>query len=68
MQISQAFVTRDQMNKQALLAKLGTQDQNLVDTINKAFKEGEQNWKTNLIELFGERQAARLMEILNSQV
>ena len=67
-QISQAFVTRDQMNKQALFSKLGTDDPDLVEKINSAFREGERNWHDNLVALFGERQTARLMEILQQQI
>lgn len=61
MRLSQAFVARDQMNKQAVLAKL-------VADVNAAFQEGAWQWQEHLVAVFGEHEARRLLEMLERPV
>jgi hypothetical protein len=68
MQLGQAFVTRDQMNKQAIFAKFQISDPAAREQINQAFKDGEQAWQQNLKDVFGEAKAAKIIELLYSEV
>ena len=62
-QLGQAFVTRDQMNKQAIFAKFQISDPAAREQINQAFKDGEQAWQQNLKDVFGEAKAAKIIEL-----
>ena len=67
MRLSQAFVARDQMNKQALFDRFGA-DQKTVDLIKAAFLDGEKRWEEELDVLYGAREATRLKEMLPREV
>lgn len=67
MVLAQAFVTRDQMNKQALYDKLGA-DEKTMETIKQAFHEGERQWEQHLVDVFGEREAQRLKAMMPQEV
>ena len=67
MRLGEAFTTRDQMNKQALFDEFG-KDRLLQTKINAAFKEGERRWRENLSQVFGERRASKIIEMLSAPV
>ena len=67
MKLGEAFTTRDQMNKQALFDALPN-DRDLQIKINEAFKEGEKRWRENLFQVFGQRRARKLMDVLYSDI
>jgi hypothetical protein len=67
MRLSQAFVARDQMNKQALFKLLGD-DPETMRIIKEAFREGEKRWTEELDLLFGTKEASRLRELLPTEI
>lgn len=67
MVLAQAFVTRDQMNKQALYDKLGA-DEKTMQTIREAFSDGEKQWEEHLIAVFGEHDAKKLRALLSKEI
>ena len=67
MVLAQAFISRDQMNKQALYDRLGA-DPQTMNTIKEAFKVGERQWEEQLKLLFGEHEANRLKAMLPKEI
>ena len=66
--LNQAFVTRDQMNKQEMFAQFDITDPAILEKINAAFTEGEKQWRINLVELFGEDKANKIFEMLQMKI
>lgn len=67
MKLSQAFVTRDEMNKQALFRRLSN-DPDTMKRINEAFSEGQSDWAEHLVEVFGKEDADRLLSSLGENI
>jgi hypothetical protein len=67
MKLGQAFVTRDEMNKQALFRRLSS-DPEMMERINAAFAEGELDWKEHLVEVFGKADAGRVLSMLGENI
>ena len=68
MQVGQAFVTRDQMNKQALFKRFDVADPKVLQQVNEAFVEGEQAWRQNLYQVFGEAKANYIIDLLTKEI
>ncbi len=67
MKLNQAFVTRDQMNKQALYDEL-SDDPEMMQRIDIAFRNGEQAWKKHLVATFGPEDAEKVFSMLGQTI
>ena len=67
MKLNQAFVARDEMNKQALF-RIVSSSPAMMELINVAFSEGERDWKEHLVEVFGSDDAGRVLSLLGENV
>jgi hypothetical protein len=68
MLLKQAIFSRDEMNKAALMRLFSIQDTEVMERIEQAFLEGEQNWYSYMVSVFGETEASRVREMLDRTV
>ncbi len=71
MKLIQAFVYRDLLTKNAVIDALkvnGELDIETLQKIDSAFDIGVSRWKENTKEVFGEEEAARLMDLLGKTI
>lgn len=71
MKLIQAFVQRDQINKHEVIRAFkvnGELDIETLEKIDRAFEIGASKWQENTKVVFGEEEAARLMDMLGKTI
>jgi len=68
MLLKQALFARDAMNKAALLKVLGIQDAEMMEKVEAAFREGEGNWFSYMVSVFGKNDAEQVRGMLDRSV